>query len=280
MRLITGLLSVPIQGTIVSTFPGYYSQSPCHLLMVTPTDNTHLYSVNDTSDFATTRTVNWQQNTGNTCFWTTLRVDHKVLKEICTFFWLISPDFLNRFLVDIRPFLGPLMPPFWTSSDFFSWFQSQNGQPYSHLAETLCVTDSLRFASGATTADLLTASMAAEPISSTYLWAGIGRAQNQDLLCHRQTLYQLSYLLLHLFLADLSDFIVLLCSVNSLRSQGTELFVLVVVPPSRADLICHASITVRLYAWAPPTNSSPMPWLLVPLPGQYLWAIRFSLRVH
>ena len=39
----------------------------------------------------------------------------------------------------------------------------------------------LRFTSGVTPADLLAASMAAESISSTYLWAGLGGAQNQDL---------------------------------------------------------------------------------------------------
>ena len=32
-------------------------------------------------------------------------------------------------------FVGPLIPLLWTSSDISSGFQSQSGQPYSHLAE-------------------------------------------------------------------------------------------------------------------------------------------------
>ena len=56
-----------------------------------------------------------------------------------------------------------------------------------------------RFTSDATSADLLVASMAAKPFSSTYLQAGIGGVQNWDLSYHhsqceiRQTLYQMSY---------------------------------------------------------------------------------------
>ena len=41
----------------------------------------------------------------------------------------------------------------------------------------------MKFTSGVTPADLLVASMAAEPFSSMYLWTGIGGAQNQVLLC-------------------------------------------------------------------------------------------------
>ena len=44
------------------------------------------------------------------------------------------------------------------------------------------VTRSLRFASGASPANLLAASMAAEPFSSMYLRAGIGGARDWDLL--------------------------------------------------------------------------------------------------
>ena len=67
-------------------------------------------------------------------------------------------------------FVGPLisLSLFWTSGDISSRFQSQNGQPHSHLAEAYnpcrCkhsfysvilwhVTQSLRFTSGATHAD-------------------------------------------------------------------------------------------------------------------------------
>ena len=31
--------------------------------------------------------------------------------------------------------MGPLIPPFWTSGDVSSGFQSQSGQPYLHLSE-------------------------------------------------------------------------------------------------------------------------------------------------
>ena len=43
-------------------------------------------------------------------------------------------SYYTKFLVDTCPFVGPLMPLFWTSGDVSSGFQSQSGQPYSHLA--------------------------------------------------------------------------------------------------------------------------------------------------
>ena len=52
------------------------------------------------------------------------------------------------------------------------------------LGRGICVTHSLTFISGATPADLLAASIAAKPSSSTYLLAGIGGTQNQELSCH------------------------------------------------------------------------------------------------
>ena len=52
------------------------------------------------------------------------------------------------------------------------------------LARGIHVTHSLRFTYGATPANLLVASIAAELFFSTYLQAGIGRAWNQDLSCH------------------------------------------------------------------------------------------------
>ena len=61
------------------------------------------------------------------------------------------------------------------------------------LGSSIHVTHSLRFTFGATPDDLLVASIATELISSTYLWPGISGTRNQDLLCHRWTLYQLSY---------------------------------------------------------------------------------------
>ena len=52
------------------------------------------------------------------------------------------------------------------------------------LDRGICVRCSPRFTSSVTPADLLAASMAAEPFCFTYLWASIGGAWNWDLLCH------------------------------------------------------------------------------------------------
>ena len=68
--------------------------------------------------------------------------------------------------------MGTLKPLFQTG-DVSSGFQS--GQPHWHFAEAH-VTCYLRLTSGVTPADLLTASMAAEWVSSTYLQAAIGGA--------------------------------------------------------------------------------------------------------
>ena len=38
-----------------------------------------------------------------------------------------------KFFMDTCPFVGPLIPLFWTSGDVSSGFQSQSGQPYSHF---------------------------------------------------------------------------------------------------------------------------------------------------
>ena len=43
--------------------------------------------------------------------------------------------FQNNFWRTRVLFMGPMIPLFWTSGDVSSGFQSQNGQPYSHLAE-------------------------------------------------------------------------------------------------------------------------------------------------
>ena len=87
-------------------------------------------------------------------------------------------------------FVGPLMRLYWTSGDVSSGFQSQSGQPYSHLAETYILHIFLRFSSGVTPADLLVASMAAELFSSTYLRDGIYEARNWDLLGHVHSVMQ------------------------------------------------------------------------------------------
>ena len=102
--------------------------------------------------------------------------------------------FLLKFLEDITPFCGSTDAPvldFWWH---LLWFSKPEWAALFTLSGGIYVTHSLRFTSGATPADLLAVSMAAKRISSTYLWAGIGGAQNQDLLCHRRkTLYRLSY---------------------------------------------------------------------------------------
>ena len=63
-------------------------------------------------------------------------------------------------------FVGPLIPCFWTSGDISPWFQSHCGSPHLHAFSTAC-NGLLRFASVATPADLLMASMTAEPFRST-----------------------------------------------------------------------------------------------------------------
>ena len=47
--------------------------------------------------------------------------------------------FLKKNLEDTCPFLGPLMHLFQISGDVSSGFQSQSGQPYSHLAEVYMI---------------------------------------------------------------------------------------------------------------------------------------------
>ena len=65
-------------------------------------------------------------------------------------------------------FVGPLIPLFWTSGDICPGFQRQSGSPYLHASSPVC-NNILRFTSGATPANLLASSMAAELFSSTYL---------------------------------------------------------------------------------------------------------------
>ena len=69
-------------------------------------------------------------------------------------------------LEDISPFCGPLIILFWTSGDIFSGFQSQGGSPHLHAPSPVS-NRIFRFTSGTTPADLLAASMAADPFSST-----------------------------------------------------------------------------------------------------------------
>ena len=83
-------------------------------------------------------------------------------------------------------FIGRLIPLFGTSGDIFSGFKARVVSLIRTWQRHTC---SLRFTYGVTLANLSTS----EPISSKYLRAGIGGARNQDLSCHRRTLYQLSY---------------------------------------------------------------------------------------
>ena len=101
--------------------------------------------------------------------------------------------FLKENLEDTSPFCGVTDTPvldFWLCLLWVS--KLEWAALFTHDRGT-CVTSSLRFTSGVTPADLLEASMAAEPISFTYLWASIGGAQNWDLLFRRWTLFRLSY---------------------------------------------------------------------------------------
>ena len=77
----------------------------------------------------------------------------------------ISTFFFLKFLADICPFLGPLVPLFWISGDVSSGFQSQSGLPYSHCGGKHNVR-SPRSTSGATLADLLVAG--AQPVLSPH----------------------------------------------------------------------------------------------------------------
>ena len=55
--------------------------------------------------------------------------------QLCVIGGSYSLFFKKNNLEDISPFVGPLIPTFCTSSDVSSEFQSQSGQPYSHLVE-------------------------------------------------------------------------------------------------------------------------------------------------
>ena len=74
------------------------------------------------------------------------------------------------FLADKCPFLGPLVPLFWTSSDVSSGFQSQSGLPYSHCRGERNI-HSPRSTSGATLADLLAAGT--QPVLSPHTVAEV-----------------------------------------------------------------------------------------------------------
>ena len=99
----------------------------------------------------------------------------------CGLFFNFLIYLFKKNLEDISPFCGTMDTPV---SDFWWRFLRVSKPEWASLFTLgggTCVTCSLRFTSGVTPADLLTANMIVELISSTYLWAGIGGAQNQDL---------------------------------------------------------------------------------------------------
>ena len=90
-------------------------------------------------------------------------------------------------------FVGPLIPLFLDFWWCLLWVSKPKWAALSALGGGIHFTHSLRFTSGVTPADLLAASMTAEPISSIYLEPGIGGDQTGDLSLHRWMLYWLSY---------------------------------------------------------------------------------------
>ena len=92
--------------------------------------------------------------------------------------------FLKRFLEDISPFCGATditVLDFWWC---LLWVSKPEWVTLFALGGGIYVTWPLRFTSGVIPADLLVASMAAEPLPSIYLQAGISGAQNWDVSYH------------------------------------------------------------------------------------------------
>ena len=73
--------------------------------------------------------------------------------------------------------MGALITLFWTSDDVCLGFKNQSRSHHLHASCSRI----LIFTSGVTPTDLLVASVAAEPLWSTYLWTSIGRARVRDL---------------------------------------------------------------------------------------------------
>ena len=94
------------------------------------------------------------------------------------------PNFFLKILEDTSPFVGPLIPLFWTSGGRLLWVSRPEWVlPYSSLVEAymLCYTfpeihlwcDTCQSHGG---------QHGSQTISSTYMW-GIGGTQNQELSC-------------------------------------------------------------------------------------------------
>ena len=80
--------------------------------------------------------------------------------------WLVQMFFF--FLEDIVAFVVPLIPLFWTCSDFFPGFQSQGGSPRLSALSPVC-NGFFKFIPGMTPVDLLAISIMVEQFWSMYL---------------------------------------------------------------------------------------------------------------
>ena len=121
-----------------------------------------------------------------------------IYKSILSIYVFNPSFFQNNFFEDICTFCGATDTPVF---DFW-WhnlgFQNQKWWALFALCRAVHVTHSLRFTSGMTPADLLTASMAAMLFSSMYLQAGISGAWNEGLSCHHSVWDQADTLLTEL----------------------------------------------------------------------------------
>ena len=113
-----------------------------------------------------------------------------IYKSILSIYVINPSIFQNNFFEDICTFCGATDTPVF---DF--WQHKPKWWALFALCRAVHVTHSLRFTSGMTPADLLTASMAAMLFSSMYLQAGISGTcvTHATTQCEtRQTLYRLS----------------------------------------------------------------------------------------
>ena len=86
--------------------------------------------------------------------------------------------------MDTCPFVGPLIPLFWTSGDVSSGFQSQSGFCLIHAWWRLHNIYSLRFTSGATPLPVYNASIAVSCLPHMHVSAEVGC---RDLKCRPPT---------------------------------------------------------------------------------------------
>ena len=89
-----------------------------------------------------------------------------------SFFFFFS--FFLKFLLDTCPFVGPLIPLFWTSGDVSSGFQSQSGFCLIRTCRGVRNIRSLRFTSGATHLPVYNASIAASHLPHVHVSAVVG----------------------------------------------------------------------------------------------------------